>query len=306
MRFCEEKDLALCGLACVLCSTDDCPGCKTRGRKDGYDCPVYKCATKKGIDGCYQCSDFPCNEDMLQGIRNRAFNQYARQFSKKDLLTRLRTNYEDGVAYHRSDGMKGDYDLLETEDDIFRLIRFGSYSPYKRCPILETEHFILRLVQLEDAEDLLKCYSDPNAQQLFNADRCLNDFCYQTLEEMQNCIAFWLKEYEQEAYVRFAIVDKSRGKAVGTIEMFGMIGQYKVPQGVLRLDICFEYECVSLIKELLMLCSTDFFMLFGVVQIVTKADTIASCRIQVLKELGFSSCEFPERTHSWCLDKTKV
>ncbi len=306
MKFCEEKDLALCGLACVLCSEDDCPGCKTRGKKDGCNCSVYKCATKKGLDGCYQCDDFPCNEDMLRGIRNRAFNQYARQFSKKDLLTRLRINYENGVAYHKSNGLKGDYDLLETEDDILRLIRFGSYNPYKRCPILETEHFILRLVRLEDAEDLLKCYSDPDAQQLFNADRCLNDFRYQTLEEMQNCIAFWLKEYEQEAYVRFAIVDKSLGKAVGTIEMFGMIGQYKTPQGVLRIDICFEYERIFLIKELLTLCSTDFFLLFDVVQIITKAVPIASVRIQALSELGFQYYELPERTYSWCLDKTKI
>ena len=31
---------------------------------------------------------------------------------------------------------------------------------YVHCPIYETESFVLRLVTLEDAEALLKCYSD--------------------------------------------------------------------------------------------------------------------------------------------------
>ena len=51
-------------------------------------------------------------------------------------------------------------------------------NPYEKCPAFETAHFLLRLVRLEDTEDLLKCYSDPNAQALFNADHCTSDFCY--------------------------------------------------------------------------------------------------------------------------------
>ncbi len=305
MRFYEEKDLALCGLACVLCSADDCPGCKTRGLTDGCDCTVYNCAAKRELDGCYQCDDFPCEEDMLQGVRNRAFSQYARQFGKKDLLERLRINWENGIAYHKPGGLKGDYDQLDTADDILRLIRFGSHNPYIQCPILETEHFILRLVQPEDAKDLLNCYSDPKAQPLFNADRCDNDFRYQSPEEMETCIDSWLKAYEAEAYVRFAIVDKSQGRAVGTIEMFGMIGQFKTPQGVLRLDLCSEYEHTRFIRELLTLCTTDFFLLFGTDQIITKAVPIASDRLQILSELNFRPCELPGGTHSWSLEKTE-
>nr|HML46331.1 DUF3795 domain-containing protein [Clostridia bacterium] len=166
MKFYAEKDLALCGLACVLCSNEDCPGCKARGCKERCDCSVYRCAMEKGLDGCYQCDAFPCGEKMLQGIRNRAFNGYARQYGKQGLLDRLRINFENGVAYHKPGGLRGDYDALATEHDIARLIRFGTRDPYESCPVLETERFTLRLVQTEDAADLLECYADLRTREI--------------------------------------------------------------------------------------------------------------------------------------------
>lgn len=129
MIFYEMKDMALCGLACVLCSETDCPGCKARGCAEVSDCSVYQCATGQGLDGCYQCDRFPCEEGMLQNIRNRAFNQYARQFGKQALLNRLRDNYENGITYHRPGGLKGDYDDLQTEDEIMQLLQFGRSNP---------------------------------------------------------------------------------------------------------------------------------------------------------------------------------
>ena len=303
MNFYKDKDLALCGLACVLCSQEDCPGCKMRGCKKVSHCSIYNCAIKKELDGCYQCDDFPCDEDMLKGTRNRTFNLYARKFGKNALLERLHINYENGITYHKPNDQKGDYDLLETEDDILRLIGFGSHNPYTKCPTLETENFTLRLVRIEDAVDLLKCYSDPKAQELFNSDNCLYGFRIQTLEDMRNCIDSWLKEYEQQSFIRYAIVDKSLDRAVGTIEMFGMLGQYKTPQGVLRLDIYSEYEKSSFLEELLMLCAKDFFILFGVEQIITKAVPVASDRVKILSEIGFCPYKIPEREYYWILNK---
>jgi len=121
MTFYVEKDLGVCGLACVLCGAEDCSGCKARACKSGCNCSVYKCATAKGLDGCYQCDEFPCGEDMHSKVRNRAFNIYAKKHGKAALLERLRINNEAGIAYHRPDG-KGDYDLLETEEEILLLI----------------------------------------------------------------------------------------------------------------------------------------------------------------------------------------
>jgi hypothetical protein len=176
-------------------------------------------------------------------------------------------------------------------------------SPYEQCPIFETDHFILRLIQLEDTEDLLKCYSDPKAQELFNADKCTSDFRYKTTDEMRDCIAAWIRAFEKEEFVRFAVVDKALGKAVGTIEMFGMVGVYKSPLGVLRLDICSEYERAEFLDELLTLCVREFFPLFGVDEMLHKAIPAAAERIQALMKLGFRPCELPDRPHAWVLSK---
>jgi len=176
-------------------------------------------------------------------------------------------------------------------------------SPYKECPVFETEHFILRLVRPEDAEDLLACYADPKAQAFFNADRCTSDFCFTTAAEMEPCIAAWIRAYENEEFIRFAIVAKSLGKAVGTIEMFGMVGAYKSPMGVLRLDICSEYERPPFLGELLTLCLREFFPLFGVDQITHKAIPSAVHRIEALSKLGFAPLELPGRAHSWGISR---
>lgn len=302
MRFSTEKGLALCGLACVLCREEECPGCRARGCAKGSDCSVYRCVSEKGLDGCYQCDAFPCEENMLQGIRNRAFNRYARTYGKQALLDRLRINFENGITYHTPDGLAGDYDRLAREDEVLHLLHIGQ-NPYLRCPEYETEHFLLRLVKEEDAADLLACYADEKAWPIFNADSCTGDFHICTPEDMRTCIQFWLKEYTESAYVRFAIVDKQTNRAVGTIEMFGKIGQYNTPRGLLRLDMASPYENTAHLHEILSLCKGEFFKLFDVSIIVTKAIPAAQSRIRALTELGFSPYDFPGREDYWGLHR---
>ena len=299
MKFYAEKDLALCGLACVLCSQEDCPGCKERGCKEGSDCSVYQCATGKGLDGCYQCDEFPCEEKMLQGVRNRAFNRYAKEHSKQALLDRLRDNFEKGIVYHKPDGLKGDYDVMDTENEIIQLIQFGKRNPYVECPVFETENFILRLVTEDDAADLLTCYSDTSARPIFNSDTCTSNFFYDTSAEMSDCIKMWLNSYVRKEFVRFSIIDKCSSHAVGSIEMFGMVGKYKTTRGILRLDIMSKYEEAAYLDELFKLCLNDFFDLFAVNQIVTKAIPQAVKRVNILKTLGFVAYDFPEREYYW-------
>jgi len=313
MKFYAEKDLALCGLACVLCSHEDCPGCKARGCEEKNACSVYQCATGKGLDGCYQCDEFPCEEKMLQGIRNRAFNRYAKEHGKKALLDRLRDNFEKGIIYHKSDGLKGDYDMMDTENEIIQLIQFGKRNLYVECPVFETENFILRLVTEDDAADLLTCYSDRNTRPIFNSDTCTSNFFYDTSDEMSDCIKMWLNSYVRKEFVRFSIIDKCSSHAVGTIEMFGMVGKYKTTQdawravqrsgttsrGILRLDIMSKYEESVYLDELFTLCLKDFFDLFAVNQIVTKAIPEAVKRVNILKKLGFVAYNFPEREYYW-------
>lgn len=296
MVFILEKGMGFCGLVCALCSAVDCPGCKVKF-SDGELCSIGKCAIQKDTDGCYACPDCPCGEDMLQGKRNRAFNRYALEFGKQALLDRLRINDENGIIYHKPDGLAGDYDTPETEDEIYRLLRFGTDDPYRSCPTLESEHFILRLVSETDAEDLLVCYSDPKAWEIFNTDRCTSDFRYGTLAEMMECIRLWLDAYRDKFYIRFSVLNKATQKPVGTVEMFGSLIA-KGRGGVLRIDVCSAYETKEFISELLRLADDHFFALFNVERIISKAIPTAIERIEALRSAGFAPFAWePGRDH---------
>jgi len=174
---------------------------------------------------------------------------------------------------------------------------------YKQCPTLETEHFKIRLVQIEDAENLLACYSNPKAQELFNVDSFPNDCCFNTIEEMEACIEFWLTEYAQEAYIRFSIVCNTTEKAIGTIEMFGTIGAYKADPGILRIDIAPDYENETHLTEILTICTANFFDMFGVTSIVTKAVPQAAARINALAGTGFHISNFNGREHYYAIQQ---
>lgn len=64
---------------------------------------------------------------------------------------------------------------------------------YKKCPEVQNESFLLRLVTQEDCEELLKVYSDGKAAALFNSDNCNgDDFYYTSLERMREALSFWI------------------------------------------------------------------------------------------------------------------
>lgn len=42
-------------------STIECKGCRKETCRLFKDCKVRDCYKEKGVDFCYQCSDFPCN-----------------------------------------------------------------------------------------------------------------------------------------------------------------------------------------------------------------------------------------------------
>lgn len=155
---------------------------------------------------------------------------------------------------------------------------------YECCPIYETESFILRLVKLEDAEALLKCYSDKETVSKLNADYCTSDFFYTTKEEMEQCIRFWLSEYEKQYYVRFAVIPKSENQAVGTIEIFG--GE----NGVLRIDLTKEYDIENHIIEIVKLAINTFSEDFGIGSIKIKTSNTPE-RVKWLEHLGFVASE---------------
>lgn len=172
-------------------------------------------------------------------------------------------------------------------------------SPYDECPILENDNYRLRLVEATDAPDLLRVYSDEKAVPFFNGDNCNgDDFHYTTLERMQSAIEFWLWAYQDRGFVRWAIVDRHTGQAIGTIELFNrraLEGQeprdYFNECGLLRLDLRSDYEETAQIEEILSLIVEPAFALFACRMIATKIPPAAGKRREAAERMGFQFSE---------------
>ena len=122
-----ENAIAYCGLVCSFCCSDGKCSCKSENncgkRLSPQGCYQYECCTTKGIKGCWECSDFPCDKDMLapDKIKTRAFIRCIKEDGMKEFIGYLEQNEEDGTVYHRS-GVLGDYDLSD-ENEVLNLLR---------------------------------------------------------------------------------------------------------------------------------------------------------------------------------------
>lgn len=160
---------------------------------------------------------------------------------------------------------------------------------YKECPIYKNQRISLVQTTMEDAEELLKCYSDENAVKLFNSDNCNGDkFHYTTLEKMKQAIEFWDFSYKNKYFVRWTIVLNSTNERIGTIEMLHRTADDEFNHyGVLRIDLQSKYENRQIIGEILEIADENFYDAFDVEAILTKAITTASERIVALQEKGY-------------------
>lgn len=60
---------------------------------------------------------------------------------------------------------------------------------YEKCPQLENENLFIRLIESEDAQDLLEVYGDKFALPFFNSDNCHGSSFYcRNMEDMENTI----------------------------------------------------------------------------------------------------------------------
>lgn len=120
----EDRGMAYCSLACCVCSESDCPGCHARGCEHKDMCGILACCLRKGMDGCYVCDEFPCDEDMLKKRRVRVFNQCLQKSGPAEIMRCLKRNEEAGIRYHHTGRLIGDYDL-ESDRDIEELLMKG-------------------------------------------------------------------------------------------------------------------------------------------------------------------------------------
>lgn len=143
----------------------------------------------------------------------------------------------------------------------------------------ETRSFLFEEVKLSDAPDLLRCYSDEKAHERMNWEYCTSDFFYHTLAEMEDCIRFWLRQMAINDFMRYSIIDRVSGRAVGTIEMFD------APLSVFRIDIMSEFETEETIDEILTLAEETMIYDFSLNQLAVKA--VNDERRHVLLAHGF-------------------
>lgn len=110
-----------CGLACLVCSAreNECQGCKP---DKAANCDIKACCLERGLEGCYDCDDYPCDKDMFNNIRVCAFIECAKEVGEEGLADRLLENHQKGIIYHPKDGSKGAYDQLSSKEAIKRLV----------------------------------------------------------------------------------------------------------------------------------------------------------------------------------------
>lgn len=164
---------------------------------------------------------------------------------------------------------------------------------YEKCPQLENDKFLLRLVEERDTDDLLEVYSDKNALPFFNSDNCDGDnFYYPTKERMIEAIRFWLMSYNNKWFVRFSIFDKTEKKIIGTVEMFHRDSDDAFDGGgILRLDVGSRYEKCGTLYDIMSVILEPAYKLFYCNEIITKVPIYAVERMAAAKKIGFEKSE---------------
>lgn len=157
---------------------------------------------------------------------------------------------------------------------------------YEECPIFQDETVCLIQTKMEDAKELLMCYSDKKAVPFFNADNCNGDtFYYDTVERMEQAIKFWQNSYEWRAFVRWTVVLRSNNEKIGTVEMFnrGMTKHFGI-HGILRIDLQSKYEKRKIVASIIDIVNKNFYEAFGVNYIMTKVVPEATERVYALEK----------------------
>jgi len=125
-----KDSISYCGLLCCLCSFNAEVHCICKAENHcgrnmtSEGCFQYKCCREKGLNGCWECPDFSCGKDMLNGhLRINTFIKCIKEDGLDRFARYILRNYKNGIVYHRS-GYSGDYDL-DTEEEILHLLRTG-------------------------------------------------------------------------------------------------------------------------------------------------------------------------------------
>ena len=147
---------------------------------------------------------------------------------------------------------------------------------FQNCPIYQSDRFEIRKMEMKDAHELFRCYSNPQAARYFNGDCCGDDFYYTDYEKFLECM-------------KFTIVDQKQKEIAGMVEI---CPSYKYSAdgskiGILRIDLLPEYENEKMLNELLTLILEHIYEDFEVQAVLMKAQEYATARRSILKQFHF-------------------
>lgn len=184
-------------------------------------------------------------------------------------------------------------------------------DPYEDCPTVENSDYMIRFVEVSDAESLLPCYAHPTESVITNSFNCTMGYNAHTIEQMRECIKGWQRFFKEKSFIRWSIVNKSNNNAVGTIELFNRYSiDFYDNCVILRLDLCDKYEEFDEINKILELIIPNVFSWFECEFVATKVDTSAIERIESLTMFGFKKSQHVLKCDNgveydgfWVLDK---
>ncbi len=146
-------------------------------------------------------------------------------------------------------------------------------NPFDECPIYETENFIFRLVNENDADDLFVVYTDPITLKHENRDGFSGEWNLKSADELKNV---WQKEYKNREFVRWSIINKEISRVIGTIEIAPIPwGKWffgpEAPIGILRVDLLSSFEKQEYFTEIINMMATKLADDFEVTKIIMKS-----------------------------------
>ena len=145
--------------------------------------------------------------------------------------------------------------------------------------------------QKEDCDDLLAVYSDKNACH-FLLVIIATEIILLCNERADEALEFWNMSYENGWFARFAIVDKTISKAIGTIELCLRVSEDAFNNmGILRVDVRSDYEREDILYDIIALTMPHISELLGCNGVLTKAPIYAVERIKAIQKAGFVKSE---------------
>ncbi len=118
------ESIAYCGLVCSLCHlSTECDFCKNSAIlcKRSEICFQRNCCIPKGLEGCWECTEFPCDKDMHappSDIKIKAFVTFIKTKGVETFIDCLVKNESKGIHY----GLGKDYDGRENEAEVIALL----------------------------------------------------------------------------------------------------------------------------------------------------------------------------------------